>query len=121
MWDPFSLLFRREAMAVLASCSQGPVLDHVLPVRLADRRMARRADKVRVYPFELESCIAIVIEPVGGPALGRAVTALTVLLLVLGELAAMHVPMARITGRRRAPVHPRRAGRVADASGRCPR
>jgi len=82
--------------------------------------MARRADKVRVYPFEFESCIAIVIEPVGGPALARAVTALAVLLLVLLELAAMHVPMACITGRRRAPVHARHPGRVAGRVGPLP-
>jgi len=68
-------------------------------------------------PFELESRIAIVFEPVGRPALRRTVTSFTVLLLVLHELAAMRVGMASIAGRRRASVPTRRAGRVAGRVG----
>jgi hypothetical protein len=60
--------------------------------------MARRAGKIRMNPFKLESRLAIVIEPVGRPVLRRAVTSLAVLLLVQLELAAMHVGMARLAG-----------------------
>jgi hypothetical protein len=45
------------------------------------------------------------------------VTALAVLLVVLLELAAMHIPMACITGCRRTPVHTRHPGRVAGRVG----
>lgn len=40
MGNSLSRLFQREAMAVPATCSQGPVLDHVLPIGLTDGRMA---------------------------------------------------------------------------------
>jgi len=80
-------------------------LNHVLPVGLADRWMACRAGKVRMSPFELESRVTIVVESVDRPALCGAVTSLTVLLVVLLELAAVHVQMTRIAGDGRAPVY----------------
>ena len=82
-----------------------PVLDDILAVALADRRMTRRAGKTRMNPFECESGIAVVIKPVGRPVLGCIVTSLAVLFSVPRELAAVYIGMARVTGSRRAAVH----------------
>lgn len=80
-------------------------MNHVLPIGLADRWMACRAGKVRMSPFELESRIPIVVESIDRPVLCGAMTSLTVLPLILLELAAVHVPMARVAGDWSAPVY----------------
>ena len=98
-------------MAILTSSPKGAVLYHTLSVRLPDGGMARLTGHVQMGPFQNEAGIPVVVEAIGTPFDGRAMTAVTMDAVFSIQLTAMNIFVAGHTGLRRSAVEPRRCTR----------